>query len=62
MRWDTYFLALFLLLAPAAARSRPAVDDSPAFTTVPELAEAFHLLYAQQFSEARDEIRQLGIQ
>jgi hypothetical protein len=54
MRWHTYFLTLFLLLAPAATRSRPAVDDSPAFTTVPELAEGFHLLYAQQFSEARE--------
>ncbi len=55
MRRHTYLLALFLLLAPAAVLSRPAVEaDSPAFTTVPELAEGFHLLYGQHFSEARE--------
>ncbi len=54
MRWHTCSLALFVLLAPAPTTSRPAVDDSPAFTTVPELAEGFHLLYAQRFSEARE--------
>jgi hypothetical protein len=47
-------LALFLLLAPAAGRAQSATDDvGPAFKTDPELADAFHLLYAQQFSEAR---------
>jgi hypothetical protein len=46
---------LFLMLAPARSFSRNAVDgDTPAFTTVPELAEGFHLLYAQKFSEARE--------
>jgi len=55
MRRHTFLFALFLLLAPPVALSRPAVDsDSPAFTTVPELAEGFHLLYAQHFSEARE--------
>jgi hypothetical protein len=51
----TYYLALFLLLTPAASLARNASDGpSPAFTTVPELASGFHLLYAQQFSEARE--------
>jgi hypothetical protein len=48
-------LALFLLLAPAASRAQNANDGlGPAFTTDPELAGAFHLLYAQQFSQARE--------
>jgi hypothetical protein len=38
------------LCLPARANDR---DDSPAFTTVPELADGFHHLYAQQFAEAR---------
>jgi hypothetical protein len=38
------------LYVPARADDR---DDSPAFTTVPELADGFHHLYAQQFAEAR---------
>jgi hypothetical protein len=38
------------LCVPARANDR---DDSPAFTTVPELADGFHHLYAQQFAEAR---------
>jgi hypothetical protein len=54
MRRYPHLAALFLLLAPAAALARPAVSDgSPAFTTVPELADGFHQLYAQNFSEAR---------
>ena len=49
------FLGLFLLLAPAPGLSRNSVDgDNPAFQTDPALAEGFHLLYAQQFSEARE--------
>ena len=31
----------------------PAAEDNPAFTTVPELAEGFHLLYTLHFPEAR---------
>jgi hypothetical protein len=50
-----YVLALFLLLAPAASRTQTANGSlGPAFTTDPELAAAFHLLYAQQFSQARE--------
>lgn len=49
-------LALCLLLAATAASlgATPAADDSPAFTTVPELRAGFDLLYEQKFSEARD--------
>jgi hypothetical protein len=51
-------LALLLLLTPATTFSRPAADDNtPAFTTVPELAEGFHQLYAQKFTEAREIFR-----
>src|SRR5271169_6810749 len=54
MRWHTCLAAVLLLLAPAAALGRPVVaEDSPAFNTVPELAEGFHQLYAQNFTEAR---------
>jgi hypothetical protein len=54
MRWHTSLAAVLLLLASAAALSHPAVaDDSPAFNSVPELANGFHQLYAQNFSEAR---------
>ncbi len=51
-----YILAL-LLLAPVAVRAQSTTDngEGPAFTTDPELAAAFHLLYDQQFSEARRE-------
>jgi hypothetical protein len=50
-----FVLALFLLLAPAASRAQSTTDSlGPAFTTDPELAAAFHLLYAQQFSQARE--------
>lgn len=49
-----HFFALLLLFAPAATCTHAAGDsDSPAFTTVPEIAQGFRLLYAQQFSEAR---------
>jgi hypothetical protein len=57
MRRRPYLLvALFLLFFPAAGRAQSATDTAggPAFTTDPELAAAFHLLYAQQFSEARE--------
>jgi hypothetical protein len=54
MRRQIYLVALLLLVAPAAALSQPSANDgSPAFTTVPELAEGFHQLYAQNFSDAR---------
>jgi hypothetical protein len=53
-----HLLALVLFIAPLATATSTAVDDSnPAFTTVPELAEGFHLMYAQQFAEAREVFR-----
>jgi hypothetical protein len=55
MHRRTCLLTLFLLLAPVATLSRTAGDgNSPAFTTVPELADGFHLLYAQKFTDARE--------
>lgn len=51
-------VAPFLLLAAAVNPARAAQDDpSPAFTSVPELSAGFHLLYAQDFPQARDKFR-----
>jgi hypothetical protein len=50
----TYLLAILLLFLAASPARNTADSPSPAFTTVPELASGFHLLYAQQFSEARE--------
>ena len=50
LRLTLGFVFAATLFVPARANDR---DDSPAFTTVPELADGFHHLYAQQFSEAR---------
>ena len=50
----SYFLALALLLSPIVGFAQEAPDnDSPAFTTVPELSAGFDLLYNQKFDEAR---------
>jgi hypothetical protein len=46
-------MAALLLLAAAPPFTRAAANDSPAFSSVPELAQGFHLLYMQEFSEAR---------
>ena len=48
--------ALCVLFSAAAAcpASSNQNGDSPAFQTVPELASGFHLLYAQDFSTARE--------
>ena len=55
MHRQPYLLALFLLLAPAASRAQTTAHGlGPAFTTVPELAAGFDLLYTQKFSEARE--------
>jgi tetratricopeptide (TPR) repeat protein len=55
MRWRIFiFICLFLLMAPSPARAE-AVDDTPAFMSVPELMSGFHLLYIQKFPEARAE-------
>jgi hypothetical protein len=42
-----------LVVAPSVWAGDVSPADSPAFSTVPELAEGFQLLYAQQFPEAR---------
>jgi len=49
----TFHLALLLATVAIAVRARAAEEVSPSFSTVPELSEGFHLLYAQQFQEAR---------
>jgi hypothetical protein len=43
-------------LLPSSAALARAISDDPAaaFTIVPEISSAYHLLYAQQFPEARD--------
>src|SRR6516165_7098907 len=49
-----YFLGLLLLLSPMVTSARETSgDESPAFTTVPELSAGFDLLYEQRFAEAR---------
>ena len=55
MRWRIQSVAGFLLFAAAICPAIAIEDkDSPAFTSVPELAAGFHSLYAQNFSEARE--------
>jgi len=55
MRWRTHSAVCVLLFAAAAYPASYNQDgDSPAFKTVPELASGFHLLYAQDFSQARE--------
>jgi len=46
-------VATLVLLAVAPALVRAAANDGPAFSSVPELAQGFHLLYMQEFPEAR---------
>ena len=47
--------ATLLLFTAAVCGARPASDaNSPAFTSVPELASGFHSLYLQNFTEARE--------
>ncbi|HTT33370.1 MAG TPA: hypothetical protein VMH48_07205 [Methylomirabilota bacterium] len=48
---------LCLLLSPAvSAQTLPASQpETPAFTTVPEIASGFQLLYIQKFPEAREQ-------
>jgi hypothetical protein len=51
----SYFLAFLLLLSPVVDFAREMTgDESPAFTTVPELNAGFDLLYRQRFAEARE--------
>jgi len=55
MLWRTHSAVCVLLFAAAACSASLNQDgDSPAFKTVPELASGFHLLYAQDFSQARE--------
>ena len=55
MCWRIYCMASLLLLSAVICGSRPETDArSPAFTTVPELASGFHLLYTQNFAEGRE--------
>jgi len=55
MRIYCCLLAFLFLCAPAKSASFDDDADgaTPAFTQVPELMEAFHLLYGQHFTEAR---------
>lgn len=55
MRLRFHSATFFLLLAEAVCPASLHMDgDSPAFKTVPELASGFHLLYAQDFPQARE--------
>ena len=55
MHWRIHSATCFVLLVAAACpASTNEEKDSPAFTSVPELAAGFHSLYAQNFSEARE--------
>jgi hypothetical protein len=59
----TCLAAVIMLITPAADFAQPVSDvDSPAFKTVPELADGFHLLYAQKFQEAREKFSTWGTQ
>lgn len=51
----TQLIAL-LLLIPSSSFVPASAEEaaSPAFTTVPELSDGFHLLYEQHFAEARE--------
>jgi hypothetical protein len=51
--WLSGVVATLVLFAVAPALARAADNDSPAFSSVPELAQGFHLLYMQEFPEAR---------
>ncbi|MGH9675733.1 MAG: hypothetical protein ACRD36_01410 [Candidatus Acidiferrum sp.] len=50
----THLVFFSLLLFTPSLSAKSADGSSPAFTTVPELADGFHLLYAQKFPEARE--------
>jgi hypothetical protein len=55
MRLRIHCAICFLLLAAATCPASLNKDgDSPAFKVVPELASGFHLLYAQDFRQARE--------
>jgi len=63
MIWRLSNVVPFLLLAAVISPARPAEHGkSPAFTLVPELSSGFHLLYAQDFPEARQKFTEWGAQ
>src|SRR3981189_907482 len=63
MRWRTHCAVCVLLFVAATCLASSHQDgDSPAFKTVPELASGFHLLYAQDFSQAREKFDSWGSQ
>jgi tetratricopeptide (TPR) repeat protein len=55
MRWRIFTLVSFLLLTAASPARAQAVEETPAFMSVPELQSGFRLLYIQKFPEARAE-------
>ena len=59
MNWRFCSVLFFVLLTAAACPALAGEDaKSPAFTLVPELSSGFHLLYAQDFPEAREKFRE----
>jgi hypothetical protein len=51
-----------LLLTAASPTRAEAIDETPAFMSVPELMSGFHLLYIQKFPEARAQFTAWGAQ
>jgi hypothetical protein len=48
-----FFAVVIAVACAGRVAASPADGESPAFTTVPELAEGYRLLYSQKFLEAR---------
>lgn len=58
-----FISAAFFLLLPAVCLAHADMGaDGPAFTNVPELMSGFHLLYSQNFSEAREKFSEWASQ
>jgi tetratricopeptide (TPR) repeat protein len=53
MRWRIFIVASFFLLTAASPARAQTVEETPAFSSVPELMSGFQLLYIQKFPEAR---------
>ena len=53
MRFLNYMLLASVLALAIPAHQIPAQPQGPAFTSVPELENGYHLLYQQKFGEAR---------
>ena len=63
MRWRIFSVLFFLLLTAAASRARAeAAQETPAFTSVPELTSGFRQLFIQNFPEARAQFAAWGSQ